>query len=173
MVKKLKYRLLALVSVVALACLGLFYYQYTKDDGKQLTVIYGEKLPAFQMQHVESGKYVNFKSSKEHNVLMYLSETCNTCISNLPNYKEMMGTYDGAASFTYVWKEGVPMDAIKSLAIPVDSNYALNNKHYLSEYYPMYFIVGKDLKVEFATVDLNSLKNKLKKMHATELAITR
>ena len=164
-----------LVIIICIVVIGTFGITYSfihctektvavENNNEVIRMDYGDAFTELKVKDA-AGKVLNhFPSQQKAQIVVYLSDTCKTCINILKNMncvEKVLGTQK--VSYMILWKDQIPEKLVNQYDVDLNSCYSLENTE-LATSTPTIYLLDSDGKVSFSNIDFQLVIEKIIEM---------
>lgn len=166
-------RIFSVIICIILLCICVIGCQkQSYEKSEKIIVGYGDdfsEIPLFNMENKE--EYL--KSSQKYRLVFVMDPLCGACKKQLQTINSFRMFYEPYLDVSIIWENNVIEDSIlEQYDIPKDINYLLGIDK-ISITTPTVLIIGKDNKVCFESVDMESIALKLNTLEGVSIEAVR
>lgn len=139
-------------------------------EQNQIFVEFGDIFSGFELTAYDGTTIKELPKGKV-SVVIYLSDTCSSCMSVLADFNRFSEIYGDMINNSIIWTDSIPHSLIEKYKIDSAINYSLSGKTRLSTSTPTFYILDENNQVVFRDVDRANLFKKLIELDAVDISI--
>lgn len=162
-----------IAGIVLLMLLVLFIWKYCfKEKNQEVEPIilqYGNTIQDLPLKNKDGETVDQISLEHEVNLVIYLSDTCKSCMDVMETLKEIRSIFgEEELGYAYVYVNRIPANIGEKYAVPREECYSLDQQMLIATSLPTFYIVDREGKIEYITIDLSLAIEKLVNMELVD-----